>query len=88
MSKSTEYEPDEFERLMTLVDNEYDKLARRLYNDWQNLGEANYRKDSHMLRALKKGIFWALFEHFESTEEYEICTELQEMKWRILAFKH
>lgn len=87
MSKSNEFQADDFERLTTLVDNEYDKLARRLYNQWRKLGEANFRQDSHMLKALKKGVFELLFEHFESTEEYEICAELQEMKWRILAFK-
>jgi hypothetical protein len=84
MSQRIEPEKDPLERLLDIVDAEFDRLARKLYNDWVDLDEANYMVGSHMCKARDMGVFEDLFEHFESLEEYEICADLQEMYWRIL----
>lgn len=84
MKGKIEPDKDPLEQLMEIVDSEFDRLARKLYSDWVALDEANYMVGSHMCKARDMGVFEELFEHFESTEEYEICSELQEMHWRIL----
>ncbi len=77
---------DPLERLMEIVDSEFDSLARKTYSKWVALDESNFRPGSDMCRACELGVFELLFEHFEEQEDYEICAELQEMHWRILAF--
>jgi len=77
---------DPLEILLGEVDAAYDRMARSMFNKWMALDEANYRPHSDMCRACEKGVFELLFEHFEESEDYEICAELQEMHWRILAF--
>lgn len=77
---------DPLEALLLEVEAAFDRLARSMFNKWLALGESNFSPGSEMCRACEMGIFALLFEHFEELEEYEICAELQEMYWRILAF--
>lgn len=77
---------DPLEILLGEVDAVYDRMARSMFNSWVALDESNFRPGSDMCRACELGVFELLFEHFEEQEDYEICAELQEMHWRILAF--
>ena len=61
-----------------------DNIAMEIFNRWLKNGEKNFLINSEMHQVRDMGVFEALFKHFESTEEYEICSELQEMHWRIL----
>ena len=77
---------DPLEVLLGEVEKACDRLARKMFKKWVALEESNFKQDSEMCKACEMGVFELLFEHFEEQEEYEICAELQEMHWRILAF--
>ena len=73
-----------YSRVKYILERLDDATAFEIFDRWRNLGERNFLVNSEMYQVRDMGVFEALFKQFESTEDYEICSELQEMHWRIL----
>lgn len=71
-------------RVRYILERLNDTTAIEIFYRWRKLGERNFLVNSEMHQVRDMGVFEALFKHFETTEDYEICSELQEMYWRIL----
>jgi hypothetical protein len=63
--------------LIKLKNQDYDKFMRKLYEALT--GEARDALQSPDPASEKKKALWTMIEYFQTTEEYEKCSELKKM---------
>lgn len=77
---------DEIMRLGDLeksVDELYDNHARKVYQGIMDMGERAFLVNGPLYRYKDTDLIETLIDHFIEKEEYEKCSELQEVSWRL-----
>jgi hypothetical protein len=77
---------DEIMRLIDLekeVNDLYDSHARKVYEGIIDMGERAFLVNGPLYKYKDSDLIDTLIEHFTETEEYEKCSELQEVSWRL-----
>ena len=74
---------ERFNKLEAEIDALYDAQARKVYQGIIDMGERAFNVNGPLYKYKDSDLIDLLIEHFQGTEEYEKCSELQEISWRL-----
>lgn len=74
---------ERFNRLESEINSLCDAQARRVYRDIIDMGERAFNINGPLYKYKDSDLIDLLIEHFQEKEEYEKCSDLQEVHWRL-----
>lgn len=72
-----------FEQLEARIDKEFDESCRRIYNHIIEMWSEAFHKESQIYKYKYSGTYERILDYFASTEEYEKCSKMQTLIWRL-----